>query len=391
MEFDFNVKIMVVDDEVDLEPMIRQRFRRQIRSGEYDFVFAHNGLEALSSLIEHPTIGVILSDINMPEMDGLTLLMKLKELKNPSLKTVIVSAYGDMENIRTAMNRGAFDFLTKPINFEDLEITINKTLDEIGLQRKAMMEHDQLISIRQDLNVAREIQQGILPKTFPPFPNRKDFDIYASMVAAKEVGGDFYDFFMIDNNRLGFVIGDVSGKGIPAAIFMAVSRTLIRATGLKGMSAGECMQYVNNLLCNESVSCMFVTVFYGILNMITGELEYANAGHNPPFILKKGGVLHKLESTGNTVLGCFEDQKFTTVKIQMYPEEAVVLYTDGVTEAFNKNDEEYGDERLENLLPSLQPLTVNQIVNVVCEDVSLFAEGAPQSDDITLLSLKYFG
>ena len=131
-----NVKIMVVDDELDLEPMLRQKFRRQIRAGEYDLVFAHNGLEALTKLIEHPDIGVILSDINMPEMDGLTLLLKLKELKNPSLKTVVVSAYGDMDNIRTAMNRGAFDFLTKPINFEDLEITINKTLEEISLQRK---------------------------------------------------------------------------------------------------------------------------------------------------------------------------------------------------------------------------------------------------------------
>jgi sigma-B regulation protein RsbU (phosphoserine phosphatase) len=157
MDNQTNIKIMVVDDEVDLEPMIRQKFRRQIRNSELDFVFAHNGLEALSKLIEYPEIGLILSDINMPEMDGLTLLLKLKELKKPSLKTVIVSAYGDMENIRTAMNRGAFDFLTKPINFEDLEITINKTLDEIGLQHKAMREHDQLISIQQDLSVARDI------------------------------------------------------------------------------------------------------------------------------------------------------------------------------------------------------------------------------------------
>ncbi len=391
METPISVKIMVVDDELDLEPMIRQYFRRQIRNAEYDFVFAHNGLEALTSLVEHPSIGVILSDINMPEMDGLTLLLKLKELKNPSLKTVIVSAYGDMDNIRVAMNRGAFDFLTKPINFDDLEITINKTLDEIRLQRYAMKEHDQLISIRQDLNVAREIQQGILPKVFPPFPHRKDFDIYASMVAAKEVGGDFYDFFMIDNDRLGFVIGDVSGKGIPAAIFMAVSRTLIRATGLKGHSSGECLFNVNNLLCNESVGCMFVTVFYGILNTKTGELEYSNAGHNPPFILKKGGELLKLGSTGNTVLGCFEDQKFASVKIQMNPQEVLVLFTDGVTEAFNRDDVVYGDDRLENLLPSLHSLSVDKIVKVLCEDVTLFADGAPQSDDITILSLQYFG
>ena len=220
-----NVKIMVVDDEVDLEPLIRQKFRRQIRDGVFDFVFAHQGLEALAKLIEQPEIRLILSDINMPEMDGLTLLTRLKELKNPMLKTVIVSAYGDMDNIRTAMNRGAFDFLTKPISFDDLEITINKTLDEISMLWQSIQEHDQLISIQQDLQTAREIQQAILPKKFPPFPERTEFSIYASMIAAKEVGGDFFDFFMIDNERLGFVIGDVSGKGVTAAIFMAVSRT----------------------------------------------------------------------------------------------------------------------------------------------------------------------
>ncbi len=382
---------MVVDDEVDLEPLIRQKFRKQIRTGEYDFVFAHNGLEALSKLIEFPDIGIILSDINMPEMDGLTLLTKLKELKNPSLKTVIVSAYGDMENIRVAMNRGAFDFLTKPINFDDLEITINKTLEEIIIQRQALHEHDQLISIRHDLNVAREIQQGILPKTFPPFPNRKDFEIYANMAAAKEVGGDFYDFFMIDNDRLGFVIGDVSGKGIPAAIFMAVSRTLIRATGQKGMPAGECMHYANNLLCNESVSSMFVTVFYGIMNMKTGELEYGNAGHNPPYILKKDGTIEIVPSTGDIILGVFEDQAYKSKTISMNPGDGILLFTDGVTEAFNRADEEYGEERLEKLLLTMKDFSTDKIVNTIIEDVNTFALGVAQSDDITMLSLKYFG
>lgn len=392
METSLNIKIMVVDDEIDLEPLIRQKFRRQIRNNELDFVFAHNGLEALSKLIEFPEIGVILSDINMPEMDGLTLLLKLKELKKPSLKTVIVSAYGDMENIRTAMNRGAFDFLTKPINFEDLEITINKTLDEIGIQHNAMREHDQLVSIQQDLSVARDIQQGILPKQFPPFPGRKDFDIYASMIAAKEVGGDFYDFFMIDNDRLGFVIGDVSGKGIPAAIFMAVSRTLIRATGLNGAAPGECLHYVNNLLCNESVSCMFVTVFYGILNMKNGELEYANAGHNPPYILKNSGTtVEKLESTGDIILGCFEDQTFTSKKVKLDHGDSILLFTDGVTEAFNKHEEAFGEERLENLLSAMHSLTASNVINAIVTDVNNFSHGVPQSDDITLLSLKYLG
>ncbi|MEI6433902.1 MAG: SpoIIE family protein phosphatase [Bacteroidota bacterium] len=385
-----NIKILVVDDEIDLEPLVRQKFRRQIREGIYNFVFAFNGLEALTKLIEFPEIGIILSDINMPEMDGLTLLSKLKELKNPGLKTVIVSAYGDMDNIRTAMNRGAFDFVTKPVNFEDLEITINKTLDEILLIRRSLEEHDQLISIQQDLNTAREIQQAILPKVFPPFPLRTEFNIHASMVAAKEVGGDFFDFFLIDHNRIGFVIGDVSGKGVPAAIFMAVSRTLIRATGLKGIPTEECMHYVNNLLCNESVSCMFVTVFYGILNTLTGEVEYVNAGHNPPYHLSKDGI-RKLEMTGGVILGCMEEFKYKSAKIQLAPGDRLFLYTDGVTEAFNTQDEAYGDDRLEAFLNQRINSPIDEIVKESLIEVNSFSTGMAQSDDITLLAISYHG
>ena len=384
------VKILVVDDEIDLEPLIRQKFRRQIREGVYNFVFALNGVEALSRIIEFPEIGIVLSDINMPEMDGLTLLTRLKELKNPGLKTVIVSAYGDMDNIRTAMNRGAFDFLTKPISFDDLEITINKTLEEITMIWQSMQEHDQLISIQQDLQTAREIQQAILPKLFPPFPERTDFEIYGSMRAAKEVGGDFFDFFMIDNERLGFVIGDVSGKGVPAAIFMAVSRTLIRATGLKGISAGECMNYVNRLLCSESVSCMFVTVFYGILNLPTGEVEYINAGHTPPYILTDKGF-RKVEMTGGTILGCMEDFHYQSRKVVMEPGNLLFLYTDGVTEAFNSSDELYGEQRLEVYLDRSRGVAMEGIVKESISEVMEFSSGVPQSDDITLLAIRYNG
>ncbi len=384
------VKILVVDDEIDLESLIRQKFRRQIREKTYDFLFAFNGLEALSKILEYPEIGLVLTDINMPEMDGLTLLTKLKELQNPALRTVIVSAYGDMENIRTAMNRGAFDFVTKPVNFEDLEVTINKTLEEVQLVRRSLEEHDQLVSIQQDLNIAREIQQAILPKVFPPFPAQSEFDIYASMIAAREVGGDFYDFFMIDSGRLGFVIGDVSGKGVPAAIFMAVSRTLIRATGLKGVPPSECMHYVNNLLCNESVSSMFVTVFYGILNTVTGVIDYVNAGHNPPYLLTPQGV-RMVEMTGGIVLGVMEDMEFRTGKIEMKPGEKFYLFTDGVTEAFNQDLEAYGEARLERLLLGRLETPIEALVKESLADVNTFADGAPQSDDITILAIVYKG
>lgn len=384
------VKILVVDDETDMEPMIRQKFRRHINEKTFDFEFAFNGIEALEKILEFPEIGIVLSDINMPGMDGLTLLTKLKELKNPGLKTVIVSAYGDMDNIRTAMNRGAFDFITKPVNFDDLEITINKTLGEILSVRRWLTDHDQLVSIQYDLNISREIQHAILPKKIPPFPNEPNFDIYASMVAANEVGGDFYDFFLIDKHRLGFVIGDVSGKGISAAIFMAVSRTLIRATGLKGDSVSECMQYVNNLLCTESVSSMFVTVFYGILNTQTGEVEYVNAGHNPPYILSSGGI-SQVEITNGLALGVLEDFSFESKKIQLKRGDQLLLYTDGVVEAFNLEEIAYGEERFENFLNHSLNLPVETIIKKSFTDVADFADGAPQSDDITLLGITYNG
>ncbi len=384
------VKILVVDDETDMEPMIRQKFRRHIREKTFDFEFAFNGVEALEKIVEFPDIGIILSDINMPEMDGLTLLSRLKELNKPGLKTVIISAYGDMDNIRTAMNRGAYDFITKPVNFEDLEVTINKTLDEIVSIRRWLSEHDQLVSIQHDLNISRDIQQAILPKKFPPFPDEPGFDIYASMIAANEVGGDFYDFFLIDKHRLGFVIGDVSGKGISAAIFMAVSRTLIRATGLKGDSVSECMRYVNNLLCKESVSSMFVTVFYGILNTQTGEIEYVNAGHNPPYIVSSGGI-SKVEMTNGLALGVSDDFNFQSKKLQMNKGDKLLLFTDGVIEAFNEEETAYSEDRFENFLNEKRKLSVESLIKKSFDEVNDFAGSAPQSDDITLLGLSFNG
>ncbi len=382
--------MLVVDDEPDLESLIRQRFRKKIREGEYEFVFASNGLEALARLLEHKDIGIILSDINMPEMDGLTLLAKLNELKNPALRTVIVSAYGDMDNIRTAMNRGAFDFVTKPVDFTDLETTIEKTITEINTIRNAQKEHDKLLAIQYDLDTARNIQSAILIKNFPPFPTLKEFDIFAKMEPAKEVGGDLYDFFLLDNDRVGFVIGDVSGKGVPAAIFMAVSRTLIRATALKGIPPDECLTYVNSLLCKESVSSMFVTVFYGILNYKTGELHYTNGGHNPPYVLSDKGELQTIDLTGGVALGIVEGLEFKSNKIMLNPGDTVFTFTDGVTEAMDKDFELYDEARLEAFLKERHNLELSELVNESFTDVHAYANGADQSDDITVLAIKYY-
>lgn len=386
------IKILSVDDEQDLEILLTQYFRRKIKKGEYEFTFVHNGLEALQAILADPEYDIILSDINMPEMDGLTLLTKINELRNPAMKCIMVSAYGDMENIRTAMNRGAFDFTTKPINLEDLDRTIEKAIDQIDFIKNAQNEHLQLKSIQSDLKVAREIQETILPKVFDPFPNNgKSFEIYAFMNAAKYVGGDFYDFFTIDNDRLGFVIADVSGKGVPAAIFMAISRTVIRAIALTDNSAAMCMKRANDILCKESVNDMFVTVFYGILDIHTGVVTYCNAGHNPPVYMKHDKTASFVPITGDRILGAMPDSVYHEKELHLVPGDSLFLYTDGITEAKNKNNELYGEKRLlENCL-ELTGRSSKEVVERITETVGEFVVGAVQSDDITILSITYKG
>ncbi len=383
------VKILSVDDEMDLELLLTQYFRRKIRKGEYEFKFAHNGLEALTMLLKEKDFDIILSDINMPEMDGLTLLTKINEMQNPALKCIMVSAYGDMGNIRQAMNRGAFDFATKPIDLDDLSNTIEKAVEQIKYIKAMQQEHSQLESIKGDLAVAQEIQQAILPRIFPPFPeDANQMDIAASMNAAKDVAGDFYDFFRIDDDHIGFVIADVSGKGIPAAIFMAVSRTLIRATGIRGVKPSECITYINSLLAEESASNMFVTVFYGIYDIKTGDVTYTNAGHNPPYVAKADGSIVKLPLSKNIIAGFLKGYQFTEEALQLQHGDTLLLYTDGVTEAVDPDYEEYGEERLEALLKNTPQADCQQLIDAVKADVKVFANGAEQSDDITLLAIK---
>ena len=384
------VKILRVDDELDLEVLLTQYFRRQIRKGEYEFAFAHNGLEALQKLLETPDFDIILSDINMPEMDGLTLLAKVNELKNPAMKCIMVSAYGDMDNIRSAMNKGAFDFATKPIDLDDLSRTIEKAIEQVRYIRESQQEHNQLESIKNDLAIAGEIQQTILPRSFPPFPELTEVvDIYASMTPAKDVGGDFYDFFQIDDERIGLVIADVSGKGVPASLFMAVSRTLLRATALRGVSSAECLTYANKLLCKESLDSMFVTVFYGIYHYKTGMMDYTNAGHNPPYLLRGGRTVECLPVASNFVVGVFDDIEFESNTLTFGIGDTLLLYTDGVTEAFNDKREQFSESNLQDILASMhESSSAKEVVTSVLQSVKTFSGDYPQSDDITLLSLQ---
>jgi len=383
------IKILSVDDEAPLELLIRQYFRRKIRNGEYEFFFAHNGLEALSILYNNPDIEIILSDINMPEMDGLTLLAKVNEMRNPALRVIMVSAYGDMKNIREAMNNGAFDFATKPIDMDDLSVTIEKAIVQIEYVHETQKEHAQLESLKNDLTIARDIQQYILPRVFPPFPELSDqVDIFASMEAAKDIGGDFYDFFRVDDDHIALMIADVCGKGIPAALFMAVSRTIIRSKGMQGCTASACLSESNKLLAAYSVDNMFVTVFYAIYNIKTGFVSYCNAGHNSPYLLHKDGSVSELPMTKNTICGVFDDLEYHEETLQMEQGDTLVMYTDGVTEATDGAHNEFGDERLAGILRQHPESNCQETAEAVKAGIKEFVGDAEPSDDITMLVVK---
>lgn len=388
-------KILIVDDEPLLKSVILQKFKNQIKNNELIFVFASNGVEALQKLSEDPEIGIVFTDINMPEMDGLVLLSNLVN-QNRIFRTVVVSAYNDLSNIRAAMNRGASDFITKPVNLNDLEITLTKTIEQYHLTREGIDAQKRVLEFQNELNIARNIQQTFIPHNFKPFPNNHSFELFGEMIPAREIGGDFFDFFTLDANHLGIIIADVSGKGVPAALYMAMSRALIRATSLTTASPKDCIRQVNHLLCGESDSSMFVTAFYAVFNINTGQLTYCNAGHNPPYIISEDGNLDQIGKAEGIALGVVDDYDKETSQyientVTLKKHDCFVLYTDGITEANNKKNDFYGEERLENFLKVSSTKSLNDMIKDLHLDIKKFIEGAEQSDDLTILCLRYNG
>ena len=376
-------KILVVDDEPDLEPLILQRMRRDIRRRQYTFVFARNGLEALEKLGADETIDLVLSDINMPQMDGLTLLSQIPNVST-DVRSVIISAYGDMKNIRTAMNRGAFDFVTKPIDFEDLRVTIERTLSHLLEWREALESRNKLTVLQNELDIASTMQQSLLPNHFP---EGETFQVYGRMEPARNVGGDFFDILNRDHHRLGVVVADVSDKGVPAALFMMSSRTLIRAMSIGSAMPGEVLASVNELLLEDNDSTMFVTLFYAVYDPENGMFTYANGGHNPPLLVHPDGSSEELPLTGGIALGLVSDFKYVERTLRLMPGDALILYTDGVTEAMNEDLEEFGVPRLIKVFQVDPPSSAEDTTGRVFEAVHDFAGEADQSDDITCLVL----
>jgi sigma-B regulation protein RsbU (phosphoserine phosphatase) len=292
------------------------------------------------------------------------------------------------------IGNGNLDYFSEIKTGDEIE-ELSLSFEHMTVELKGYIENLRLITaekerIGAELNVATKIQASMLPRIFPPFPNRKEFDLYGSMLPAKEVGGDFYDFFLIDEDTLVVLIADVSGKGVPAALFMVIAKTLIKNDAQYGLSPREVFERVNNLLCNDNEASMFVTVFMGYLDIPSGKFTCVNAGHNPP-LLKRGNSFEWFKTKHGLVLGAIEGVSYKEEEILLLPDDMIYFYTDGVTEAMNPEEQLFGEDRLMEAALAYRERDVQEFAHSIKRDIDAFAAGAEQADDITMLVLQYYG
>lgn len=272
----------------------------------------------------------------------------------------------------------------KPREFGILSNGINST---VGALKEAIA--DAARRLDNELALARAIQTSALPRQFPAFPDRWEFDIYAAMKPAKEIGGDFFDFFLVDEHRLAFLVADVSEKGIPAALFMMSGKTWLKSFARAGMKPADIFTETNRMLCYDNDPGMFITVFFGLLDLENGKLTCVNAGHNPPLLKRADGAFEYLRLEPDFILGTLPDIEYSQHELQLFPGDRLFLYTDGVTEAMNRNEELYGTQRLQEILDAHANAALEPLVESIFEELSAFS--SEQTDDITMLGLDYRG
>jgi sigma-B regulation protein RsbU (phosphoserine phosphatase) len=298
--------------------------------------------------------------------------------------TTLEIARGNLDASLPDINRGD-EVGTLARSFEGMRVALKDYIENLT-QTTAAKER-----IESELKIARRIQMSFLPKDFPPLPGNTRVDIAARLEPARQIGGDLYDYFLIDDDQLFFTVGDVSDKGIPAALFMAVTKTLLKGIAEKGMSPSEVLEKCNLELCGGNDSMMFVTLFCGILDLRSGRLRYSNAGHEHPFLVRRGGPPETLAVPDGFLLGVNEDASYQTMEIELQPGDRLIVYTDGVTEAVDCAGRMYSPANLVAEIESCGSLRADEIAGRILESVKTFASGAPQSDDITLLAVSFSG
>jgi phosphoserine phosphatase RsbU/P len=381
-------RILVVDDNDDNRYTLTLYLDLE---GYSKVETAQDGEEAIARL-EVDGFDLVLLDVMMPKVDGYQVLTWIKgQARLRDLPVIMISALNEMSSVVRCIELGAVDYLPKPFNPTLLKARLGATLEKKRL-RDEIDEH--LARLEEELNAARKLQMSMVPQSFPAPSADFPIDLHASMEPAREVGGDLYDFFMTEDGKLCFLVGDVSGKGMPAALFMARAKSLIRiATDLmrsaNGTSAppADIIARVNRELCQDNGDMMFVTLFFAMLAPATGEVEFCNAGHNPPYHLNGQGAV-AIEGGKGIILGVNPKAVYATGRLSLATGEGIYLFTDGVTEANNTAEELFGEPRLEAALRAAAASGSAEIVKSVAEAVRGFVGNALPFDDITMLAIR---
>jgi len=372
-------KTLVVDDD----PAARDMFPDETGAGGHEFVLARTDDEAIAILGGGHDLDIAIVAVDSERLAGMGLFRRL-DPEDARLPRIALGRAPDLTLMRRALKEGASDFLVKPVAAADLAETLDRVYRVCERRRKSWRNETELSALRREVEIAGEIQRRILPRRFPAVAG---LDIFARTAPAKEMGGDFYDVFALPEGRLGLVIADVAGKGIPAAFFMAVARTLIRATALTEAAPGPCLEQVNRLLCRHDVPGMFVSVFYGLLDTADWTLTYANGGHPLPYVIGAGRA-EALEGGRGTLLGIDEAQAYEEGTLALAPGHGVYLYTDGLTEAFDGTRTPFGEDRLLACLRETGAGSPSDMAGAVARTLADFVGDAPQHDDITSLAFK---
>jgi phosphoserine phosphatase RsbU/P len=381
-------RILVVDDNDDNRYTLTLYLDLE---GYSSVETAQDGEEAIARL-QTAEFDLVLLDVMMPKVDGYQVLTWIKDRPRlRDLPVIMISALNEMNSVIRCIELGAVDYLLKPFNPVLLKARLGSTLEKKRL-RDEINAH--LARLEQELEAARRLQMAMVPQSFPKPSAAFPLDLCASMEPAREVGGDLYDFFVTEDGKLCFLVGDVSGKGMPAALFMARTKSLIRITtelmrARHGASAGpaEIIARVNRELCQDNSDMMFVTLFFAMIEPATGELEFCNAGHNAPYRLN-GKTVDTIEGGKGIILGVRPDAVYSTGRLALAPGDGVYLFTDGVTEANNAAEELFGETRLEAVLRAADGAPCAEIVKSVAYAVRGFVGDALPSDDITMLAIR---
>ena len=368
----------------------------------YKVSMVKSGSQALEFL-EKFTPNLILLDIEMPQMDGFETIQRIKlDERFRKIPVIVLTGDHDTATETKGFEYGAVDFITKPYSQEVMlhRVSLQMELAEYQVQLENMIEKrtEKLLQTRvemarmtAELDVARRVQTSMLPKGCKADRVKDGFSICAGMKPAKEVGGDFFDYFKVDDNHAAVVIADVSGKGVPAALFMVVAKTLIKTKTKEILSPGKILEEVNNEICENNEEEMFVTLFLGIVEISTGKVVCANAGHNPPIKIKADGPTEYLSVEKNFVLGAMPQIEFLENELYLEHGDWLFLYTDGVTEAVNEKNEFFGEERLLKILQTseIKGMIGKDFLSYVKKEVETFVGNTEQADDITMLVFQY--